>query len=124
MGRNKTYYLHDDVLELLGDAGGNLINNLIREHFSKDEETLKRRLEEVSQEHDQILAKLNLKIEHRMKIENARLQKQALSDEEQARASQLSGWKADWEDKRITDEQYFKAFGKDGKYNQALADKA
>lgn len=73
MGKNYTIYFHDDVDELIGqvDGKGTLINNLIRQHFSHDEETLRRKITIMNRELDILKVKLESKREERLQKEGA-----------------------------------------------------
>ncbi len=114
MGKNQTIYFNDNSIELLGDieGKGTLINKLIEEHFSSDEDILQRRVELAEQSLNALKAKLSIKVEHRLKLKTDREEKDKLSEEEQERKNRLESHKSQYKNKKITDKAYFAKFNK------------
>lgn len=117
-------YFQDDVDELAGSVAGKgtLINELIRDHFANDEETLRRELDKADLKLNQIKAKLQRKLEERKAKEaqtseqkeafneSTRLAKQAQYERE----APLREWKQLFKDKAITYNEYYSKRDMDG----------
>lgn len=71
MGKNITIYFNDEVLELIEkiDGKGTLINQIIIDHFSNDEDVLRRNMERLDRELNIVRAKLEAKANERLKRE-------------------------------------------------------
>ena len=104
-----TTYFADDVLELIEkiDGKGTLINELIREHFSKDEETIRRRVTMAEQELNALKARLSLKVEqrHAREAQKEEAKKEDLTNK-QIFAANKKTWAAQVKAKEITFEQF------------------
>lgn len=76
MGKNITIYFNDEVLELIEkiDGKGTLINQIIIDHFSNDEDVLRRNMERLDRELNIVRAKLEAKLEAKA---NERLKREA-----------------------------------------------
>jgi len=122
MGKNSTIYLKDEVIELLGEmeGKGTLINSLILDHFSNDEDILVRKLKALERESNFIRKKLEAKQNQRLKLETLRQRKAEVSRGEIIRRKKLENWKQKHESEEITEEQYMKAFNKKGKFDPNL----
>tara|TARA_Y100000310_G_C20272405_1_gene618636 strand:- start:50 stop:418 length:369 start_codon:yes stop_codon:yes gene_type:complete len=112
MGKNMTIYFSDDVLELIGevDGKGTLINELIREHFSHDEETLRRKVDMAEQEFNALNARLKLKVQQR---EDLLQQQKKIKKQTQAqidRANVVAGIKAQYDAGEMTTDEYLNWF--------------
>ena len=118
MGKNITIYIKDDVLELIEgiEGKGTLINSLILEHFSNDEEILLRRLNILERESNFARKKLEDKKNTRLQAEESRKKKDEVSRGEVIRRESLNEWKRKYKDDEITEDQYLKAFNKKGKF--------
>ena len=107
-----TIYFSDDVLELIGevDGKGTLINELIREHFSHDEETLRRKVDMAEQEFNALNARLKLKVQQR---EDLLQQQKKIKKQTQAqidRANVVAGIKAQYDAGEMTTDEYLNWF--------------
>ena len=117
MGKVFSLYLDDEATELVGsiEGRGTLINNLIKEHFSDDEDFLNRKKKQLENGLNSINArlqeKINKKLEHLKEIEA----KEKVSDEELERKAALAAWERKWSNEEITDDEYFEKF-KDGRF--------
>ena len=118
MGKNHMIYFDEETEELAGgiEGRGTLVCELIKQHFSNDEETLRRKVEASEQEFNALTAKLNLKVKQRQDKEAKNREVKKQSKEEIERRIQLNEWKKKLEKHEITAEEYFKAFDKEGKY--------
>lgn len=123
MGKNYTIYFHDDVAELIGtvEGKGTLINELIREHYSNDEETLRRKVSMAEQEFNALNARLKLKVEQRHEAQEKINVVKKLSAEEDHRKKALEKWKKLMDTDKIDVDKYMSAFDKKGKFIPSLA---
>jgi len=109
-----TIYFSDDVLELIEgiEGKGTLINELIREHFSHDEETLRRKVDMAEQEFNALNARLKLKIQQREAIlqQQKKIKKQDKASLD--RKAEVDKIKKDLASGKITQKEYFAFFDK------------
>ena len=114
MGKNKTVYLQDDVLELIDEleGWGTIINNAIREYFANDEAHLERKMSNLTRDRDMIKAKLTELRERRMKEKTLSQRKQELNREERERKAKIDKLKQDWQEDKISDDEYWEAMDK------------
>ena len=123
MGKNVSLYLDDDSEELVGsiDGRGTLINNLIKEHFSNDEDFLQRKLRALEIEINSVRAKLKSKWEEKAKIAKEREEElskpKPISNEQQR---QIDMWAEALKEGKISQEEHDKAFY-NGKFFKTLA---
>lgn len=117
MGKNVSLYLDDEADELVGSitGRGTLINNLIKEHFSNDEDYLNRKKKALELELSAINAKLQAKAEEKFKLLEDLKKEKEVSKEETERKIALTEWERKWADEEISDDEYFSKF-KDGKF--------
>ena len=107
-------YFNEQSEELLGEVEGKgtLINSLILEHFSNDEEHIRRKIEHLEQQFNAETAKLNLKVEQRQRkaAEAMEVKKESIDEIEHKAA--VTAWKFKLENGEITMEEYMKGFDK------------
>jgi len=112
MGKNMSLYLSDDVLELIGaiEGKGTLINELIREHFSNDEETLRMRVQESSRELDILKLRLTKAMEKRLHRETQANLTTAQHKKAEKRALAVAEHQRKWKAGEISDAEYWAFF--------------
>jgi len=119
-GQQKQIYLHDDVLRLLrGTIEGvepfkgsfsELVNELIRRHFSNDEAVLEKKMDELTRERDMLQAKLTGIRETKMREQTRLLQKKEQTEDTIKKKAFLAKLKQDWQDGKINDDEYWSNF--------------
>jgi len=122
MGKNLTIYFNDRAIELIEgvEGKGTLLNELVINHFDNDEEILKVQIESLEKDLARLRAKLQDKIEERVKISKLKTEnsKERMAREERKNISEKLA--QIWKEEKITDEQYWACF--DG--NELLEEKA
>ena len=114
MGKNLTIYFSDEALELIEhlEGKGSLINKLVIEHFSNDEETLRRKVELAEQEFNALNAKLKMKVSQRLDMEAKRTIERKKSESEIKRKEEVEEMKRKLAAGEITEDEYFEFFDK------------
>ena len=106
------FYLNDEALELTqGLQGKNtLVNQLIIDHFSNDEEILESKMDSLTRERDMIKSKLTGIRETKMKAKTLKERQEALTKESREYKAKIDKLKKDWQDGKISDKEYWKNF--------------
>lgn len=115
-------YLDNEADELIGslEGKGTIINNLIKDHFANDEETLRRKLMTAETEVATLKAKINVKIQARMAVKKAEEEQAKVTEEEEERQKKADEWKRKWIDEEINDNTYYDGFV-NGKFEEEAA---
>lgn len=111
MGKNFTFYVHDDVVEDLHnlESKGHVINQLLRDYLDETPQALQRKIDKL--EHDLKLTREKLQRIFDAKIE--RQKKEALEQEETTKEQEkrilVDGWLELWREGKISDKLYWSA---------------
>jgi hypothetical protein len=116
MGKNHSIYFDDETDSLVGsvEGKGTLINQLIKDYFSNDEEVLRRKLEKIDIERTAILKKLEAKQNERARKLLEGQKKQQLTKEQQYKEDIKSELLEIYKQDKLTDDQYSECFNKEG----------
>ena len=111
-----TIYFSDEVLELIEmlPGKGTLINSLVKEHFANDEETLRRKVEYMDRQLENLKAKLNGLVEGRLQEQEKRLEVKQESNEKAEKVRVNNKIQDLWSSGKMEDDEYWSCFGKDG----------
>jgi len=112
MGKNITIYASDELLNLLDSVAnkGKFLTELVEDHFSNDVEVLQAKLELIDKERNRLIARLNEKVESKLKAETLRKRRALENEEEREKAYLLEAFKKAWQDEKVSDDDYWKAF--------------
>ena len=112
MGKNITIYASDELLNLLDTVPnkGKFLTELVEDHFSNDVEVLQAKLELIDKERNRLIARLNEKVESKLKAETLRKRRALENEEEREKAYLLEEFKKAWQDEKVSDDDYWKAF--------------
>jgi 16S rRNA G527 N7-methylase RsmG len=112
MGKNITIYASDELLNLLDSVPnkGKFLTELVEDHFSNDVEVLQAKLELIDKERNRLIARLNEKVESKLKAETLRKRRALENEEEREKAYLLEEFKKAWQDEKVSDDDYWKAF--------------
>ena len=112
MGKNHMIYFNENSEELLGEVAGRgtLINELIAEHFSRDEDTLRRKVDMAEQEFNALNARLKLKVEQREELLHQQKKIKKQTEWQIQRTKDIDKMKKKLENKEITEDEYFEFF--------------
>ncbi len=111
---NHTIYFDKDSEELFGsvEGKGTLINELIKEYFSNDEDTLRRKVERLEQEFNALTAKLKLKVEQRLEAQEKVKVVEKQSKAQIERKKTVDKHKEKFANGKITEDEYWEFFDK------------
>lgn len=111
MGKNVTIYLDDEALQLYEQSEkGILINRLLKDYFSNSEEVLNERFLIADRERNVAKARLDEKINQRLRKEQEASKKKMLTKEQEERRLEVEEMKRKWQNDEITDEEYWDFF--------------
>lgn len=113
----RTYTIETDHINKLQEDNINaseLINKLLHDYFSDDEDVLMQRLEKADRERNQLIFKLEQIKSTKLKAENASRKDKLVSDKARERKLMASSLRKAYREDLITEEAFLECFGKDG----------
>lgn len=116
MGENRTIYLDDESLNYIDklEGKGTLINQLIKDYFSQDEEILKLKLEKLDNDRKIIIQQLDNKQTEKARRLIAEQQMNRLSSESSEKRQLKEKLLEIYKEEKITDEEYQNCFNING----------
>lgn len=123
MGKNITIYFDDECCELIEkiEGKGTLINQLVKEHFSNDEEVLQRKLKAVDIERTLILKKLDEKQNIKARLNALKTKESDLTKAQRTKQQVKDFLLKIYQEDKITDDQYNDCFDINGLiFNKAM----
>ena len=116
MGKNYTIYFHDDVVvNIEGLEGkGTLINQLVKDHFSNDEEILYRKIEETERTLSHLRTKYEGVREGKRQVREKEMQFKEVTIQMKEVGYLKTQLQRMWKDDEITDDDYWSCFDSGG----------